>query len=64
MEMKRRDFLKYFFVLSAIGVFAKFACVYARDCVRSVWMADKIKKFPGKIKPLGDEIRTEGKWIG
>ena len=26
--------------------------------------AEKIKKYPGRIKPVGDEIRTEGKWNG
>ncbi len=62
--MKRRDFLKYFFILSAIGVVAGVAYDYARDRLRSAWLADKIKKYPGKIKPVGEEIGSEGKWNG
>ena len=62
--MKRRDFMKYFFILSALGVVAGAAYDYARERVRTVCLADKIKKYPGRIKPVGDEIRTEGKWNG
>ena len=64
MEMKRRDFMKCFFILSTIGVVAGFAYDYTRDRLRSVWLADKIKKYPGKIKSVGDEIGSEGKWNG
>ena len=64
MEMKRRDFMKYFFVLSAIGAFAGMALDYAGERVRKLWMADKTKKYPGKIKPVGEEISREGKWNG
>jgi len=62
--MKRREFLKYFFILSAISAVAGVAYDYARDRLRSVWLADKIKKYPGKIKSVGDEIGSEGKWNG
>jgi len=64
VEMKRRDFIKYFFILSAIGAVAGLSYDYTMDKVRSFCLADKIKKFPGRIKPLGDEIGTEGKWNG
>ena len=62
--MKRRDFMKCFFILSALGVVAGTAYDYARERVRTVWLADKIKKYPGRIKSMGDEIKMEGKWNG
>jgi hypothetical protein len=64
MEMKRRDFVKYFFILSAVGTLAGLSYDYTINKVRSFRLADKIKKFPGRIKPLGEEIGSEGKWNG
>jgi hypothetical protein len=65
MEMKRRDFLKYFFIftsaLAVTGVFRGYNVM--RDAKQD--LADvKIKKYPGKIKPVGEEIGSEGKWNG
>lgn len=67
MEMKRRDFM---IKISGIALGAAFisgfslASVKARDVCRKFLYADKIKKYPGNIKPVGDEIGTEGKWDG
>ncbi len=65
--MKRRDFMIKF---SGIALGAAFisgffwASVKSKDVYRRFLYADKMKKYPGRIKPMGDEIRTEGKWNG
>ncbi|MFA6569489.1 MAG: hypothetical protein WCS96_14860 [Victivallales bacterium] len=67
MEMKRRDFLERISGLALGAVFISGFCwasVNARDVCRKFSYAGKIKKYPGKIKPTGDEINTEGEWNG
>ncbi|MFA6291217.1 MAG: hypothetical protein WC637_05510 [Victivallales bacterium] len=63
--MKRRDFMKYFFIftsaLIATGVFRGYAVDHGEKRDSS---DVKIKKYPGKIKLLGDEVSREGKWNG
>jgi hypothetical protein len=65
MEMKRRTFLKYFFIFtSAFAV----AGVFSGHAVNRGGKQDsadvKIKKYPGRIRPMGDEVSREGKWLG
>lgn len=67
MEMKRRDFLIKISGLSLGAAFMSgfyWASVKAKDVCLKFLYADKMKKYPGKIKPVGDEIGTEGKWNG
>lgn len=67
MEMKRRDFLIKISGLSLGAAFISgliWAGVKSVDACRKFLYADKIRKYPGKIKPLGEEIGTEGKWNG
>ncbi len=65
MEMKRRDFMKYFFIFTSAlavgGVFREYA---VNRGVKQVLTDVKIKKYPGRVKPMGDEVSREGKWIG
>jgi len=62
--MNRRTFLKYFFIFtSAYGVIGILPGHEYRGMQSE--MADvKIKKYTGRIRPIGPEVNTEGKWIG
>ena len=65
--MKRRDFLIKISGLSLGAAFMSgffWAGVKASDACRKFLYAGKIKKFPGRIKPVGAEIGTEGKLNG
>ncbi len=67
MEMKRRDFLIKISGLALGTAFISgffWASVKARDVCRKFLYADKIKKYPGRIKPVGGEIGSEGEWNG
>ena len=65
--MKRREFMMKISGLAlGAAVISGFlwAGVKASDVCRKFLYADKIKKYPGKIKPVGEEIGSEGKWNG
>lgn len=63
--MKRRDFLNFFLIFTSVLVVTGVFRTYADNCGVKEDPSDvKIKKYPGKIKTAGDEIKTEGKWNG
>ena len=64
MEMNRRTFMKYFFIFtSAYGV-VEVLHGHEERVVKSDVADVRIKKYIGRIKPMGAEIGTEGKWLG
>lgn len=66
MEVKRRDFIKISGLALGAAIMSGFfwTTMKTRDALRKFIYADKTKKYPGKLRPMGDEIRTEGKWNG
>ena len=67
VEMKRRDFMiKISGLAFGAAVVSAFFWVGVKsiDACRKFLYADKIKKYPGKIKSAGEEIGSEGKWTG
>ncbi|GEM_PF-6355053 len=62
MEMKRRSFMKIsgFTVFAAAVAGLNISCLFSSDTDRK----NPIKKYVGRIRPMGEEISLESRWNG
>lgn len=57
--MKRRTFIKIFIATGVLGITGGLKILAGSTPVQKIPYAVKLKKYPGKVKPLGK--LTEGK---
>ena len=63
LAMKRRNFLKTLAITSSLLLIGGIKAVAVTQPVKKLLYALKLKKYPGKIKPVGKVTKTD-KYLG